>query len=286
MTVQAHKSITFGHSPDADDAFMFYGLASGNVQIPNIEIKHEMRDIQSLNHLASIGKLEVTAISAAHYPAVSHLYRIMSCGSSVGRQYGPVIVSSLPIKESELEGAVIAVPGRHTTSWMLYRLFAPKFGSALFLNFDDVEDAVRQGDADAGILLHEGQILYQERGLHLVLELGQRWFDSTNLPIPLGLDLVSRRLDVDTAQAAVNALAASIRYARQQEDEALDYALEFGRGVKKEDARRFVRMYVNDDTQDLGEEGIEALQTLYSMAKDASILNFVPTIDIIQSDTV
>lgn len=276
-------AITFGHSPDADDAFMFYALAKRFVTIPGREIGHEMKDIQTLNGLASEGEIPVTAISAAHYPAVSDKYRIMSCGASVGRNYGPTVVANKPMKESELEDAVIAVPGRHTTSWMLYRIFAPKFGSAKFVNFDEVGPTVERGEADAGILLHEGQILYEKLGFHLVLDLGKRWFEETGLPIPLGLDLVNRNLGEELAQQATDALKASIVYAREHEDDALDYALEFGRGIDREDGRKFVRMYVNEDTVDMGEDGRKALETLYAKAGEKGILDVVPAVDVVQA---
>ena len=275
--------ITFGHSPDADDAFMFYALAKGVVTIPGYEVGHEMKDIQSLNRLASEGKIPVTAISAAHYPAVADKYRIMSCGASVGRNYGPTVVATRPMKESELEGAVIAVPGRHTTSWMLYQIFAPKFGSAKFVDFDEVGPTVQRGEADAGILLHEGQILYEKLGFKLVLDLGKRWFEETGLPIPLGLDLVSRNLGPELAQQVTDALKASIVHAREKEDDALDYALEFGRGIEREDGRRFVRMYVNEDTVNMGDEGRRALETLYAKAAEKGILSVVPDVDVVQA---
>ncbi len=277
------KYIKFGHSPDADDAFMFYGLASKKVTIQGFEVSHEMHDIETLNLLASRNDIEITAISAAHYPAISDSYRIMSCGASIGRNYGPVVVAAHPMREHDLKGAVIAVPGQYTTSWMLYRLFAPPYADAHFMNFDAVEDAVKSGKVDAGILLHEGQILYEQRSLNLVMDLGKRWGEMTGLPIPLGLDVISRKLDQDTAQACVNGLALSIRYARAHEDEALDYALGFGRGIKKEEARRFIRMYVNEDTEDMGSEGYNALETLYNMAAERGILSDATKIDIIQA---
>jgi 1,4-dihydroxy-6-naphthoate synthase len=279
----SNSVITFGHSPDADDAFMFYALAKGFVTIPGHRVGHEMKDIQSLNRLASKGEIPVTAISAAHYPAVSDKYRIMSCGASVGRNYGPTVVATRPMKESELEGAVIAVPGRHTTSWMLYRIFAPRFGSAKFVDFDAVGPTVQRGEADAGILLHEGQILYEKLGFKLVMDLGKRWFEETGLPIPLGLDLVSRNLGDELAQQATDALKSSIAYARSHEDDALDYALTFGRGIAREDGRRFVRMYVNDDTVDMGHDGRSALETLYSKAGEKGIIDLVPEVDVIQA---
>lgn len=278
------SEIVFGHSPDADDAFMFYALAKEHVRIPGHTVEHYMADIQTLNVLAEKAKLPVTAISAAHYPKIAHSYRIMSCGASVGRNYGPVVVTTTekptPI---DLNGCTIAVPGNFTTSWMLFQIFGPKHFTPLFVDFDEVEETVRSGKADAGILLHEGQILYAERGFNAVLDLGKRWFDETNLPIPLGLDVVRRDLGEDTCQKIADALKASIQFAHQNEDDALDYALTFGRGIEREDGRRFVRMYVNQDTLDMGDEGSMALQTLFQMAAQRNIVDAVPAIDILQA---
>ena len=277
------KTITFGHSPDADDAFMFYALAKGEVTIPGYDIDHHMADIETLNVLAAKGELPVTAISTAQYPHVASRYRIMSCGASVGRNYGPVVVSTNPMTESDLAGKRIGVPGKFTTSWMLYQIFAPPSSEAKFYDFDAVGPAVEAGEVDAGILLHEGQILYEQQGFHGVLDLGKRWFEKTGLPIPLGLDLVNRDLGDELGAAVANALRASIQFARTNEDAALDYALGFGRGIEREDGRRFVRMYVNEDTVDMGVEGRKALETLFRMAAERGIIDQVPELDVIQA---
>ena len=277
------KTIVFGHSPDADDAFMFYALAKGHVKILGHEIGHQLEDIQSLNVRAAKGELDITAISAAVYPKIAQHYRIMSCGASVGRNYGPVVVSKTPVMADQLAGKKIGVPGEHTTSWMLFRIFITQPVTPIYLNFDAVGPAVMDGTVDAGILLHEGQILYQRQGLYGVLDLGKKWFETTKLPIPLGLDCVHRRLGDSLSQAAADALKASVIYARAHEDAALDYALAFGRGIAKEDARRFVRMYVNDDTVDMGAEGRRALETLYRLASERGIISGAPTLDLVQA---
>lgn len=275
--------ITFGHSPDADDAFMFYALAKEFVQIPGYSVGHHMEDIESLNKLAEAGEIPVTAISTAQYPRVAAHYRIMSCGASVGRNYGPVVVSSKPMAEKELLGKRIGVPGKFTTSWLLYRIFAPPCSEAKFYNFDEVGPAVERGEVDAGILLHEGQILYEQQGFSGVLDLGKRWFEKTGLPIPLGLDVVNRNLGDDLSHSIADALKASIEYARSHEDDALDYALAFGRGIDREDGRRFVRMYVNEDTVDMGDEGVSALETLFDMAARRGIIDEPPELDLVQA---
>ena len=276
--------ILFGHSPDADDAFMFSGLAKEVVEIEGYTVGHKMADIQTLNELSESGELPVTAISAAHYPKIARRYQIMSCGASVGRNYGPVVVSRGAVEsEADLAGKTVAVPGEFTTSWMLFQLFGPEEFRPLFTDFDAVEAAVIGGDADAGILLHEGQILYEARGFQAVLDLGRRWFDETGLPIPLGLDVVRRGLPDELRQSIADALKASIEFAHANEDVALDYALTYGRGIGREDGRRFVRMYVNEDTVDMGEQGIAALRTLFSMATQRGILSEVPPLDVLQA---
>ncbi len=276
--------IVFGHSPDADDAFMFYALAKEHVRIPGYKVGHHMADIQALNVLAESGELPVTAISAAHYPNVADIYQIMSCGASVGRNYGPVVVKPTGrLVPEDLSGCTVAVPGEFTTSWMLFQIFGPDDFNPVFLGFDEIEDSVRSGTADVGILLHEGQILYEARGFDALMDLGKQWFDSTGLPIPLGLDIVRRDLGTDACQAITNGLKASIVFAHEHEDDALDYALGFGRGISNNDGRRFVRMYVNEDTVDMGSEGQTALDTLFNMSAKRGIIDHAPTIDILQA---
>ena len=187
------------------------------------------------------------------------------------------------MQEKDLLGKVIGVPGEFTTSWLLYRIFAPPYAEAKFYNFDEVGPAVKRGEVDAGILLHEGQILYKEQGFHGVLDLGKRWYEKTQLPIPLGLDLVNRNLGEEVSQKVADALKASIVFAHNHEDDALDYALGFGRGIDREDGRKFVRMYVNQDTVDLGDEGVEALDTLFGLAAARGIIDDVPELDFVQA---
>jgi len=283
MTGESAPVVLFGHSPDADDAFMFYALAKGLVSIPDRTVDHVMEDIESLNRRASSGELDVTAISAAHYPEVAHHYRIMSCGASVGRNYGPMVVAREHMSLADLSGKHVGVPGEFTTSYMLFRIFVDIDFKPVFMHFDDIGPAVGDGLIDAGIFLHEGQILYERQGFAAVLDLGARWFQETGLPIPLGLDIVHRRLGPDVGQAVADGLRASVAYAREHEDEALDYALAFGRGIEREDARRFVRMYVNDDTADMGAEGRRALETLFRMAADRGLIREEPSLDILQA---
>ncbi len=271
-----------GHSPDADDAFMFYPLAKGIVTVEGYRIEHVLEEIQALNRRAMTGELEVTAISAAVYPQVSEFYRIMPCGASVGRRYGPALVSKTPLDPDRLAGKRIALPGEHTTAYMLLRVFMDDPFEPVFLNFDAVTEAVQTGAVDAGVLIHEGQILSEELGLHKVLDLGRWWFDSVGLPIPLGLDMVHRRLGDDLCQRVARALRDAIVYTRAHEDDALDYALQYGRGIDRETGRRFVRMYVNDDTVDFGDEGRRALETLYRLAAEKGVIPAAPPLDVVE----
>ena len=280
--MKSNRPISIGHSPDADDAFMFYALASKAVTIPGYEIEHVMEDIESLNVRSETGDLDVTAVSAAHYPKIADKYRVMSCGASIGRNYGPTLVTTSPMSPANLVGKRIGVPGEFTTSWLLFQIFFQGAIEPVFLDFDAVTDAIVKGDVDAGILLHEGQILYEQQGLHLLMDLGKEWFSETGLPIPLGLDLIHRRLG-DKGQMVANALKASIVYALEQEDDALDYALGFGRGIDREDGRTFVRMYVNEDTVDMGADGVKALETMYRMAEERGLIAKAPKLDLIQA---
>ena len=276
------RSISFGHSPDADDAFMFYGLASGKVRVDGHEIDHVMEDIESLNRRAHQGELDVTAISTAAYPGVAHLYRIMSCGASVGRRYGPIVLAKEPLSPGDLAGRRVAIPGPNTTAYLLARLYIAGDFTAVMMDFEHVMDAVAAGEVDAGVVIHEGQLTWASSGLHHVLDLGAAWMEDTSLPIPLGLDVVRRGLGEAAMVSVARALKDSIVYARSHEDEAIDYAMGFGRGVDRETCRRFVRMYVNEDTVDMGDDGSRALRALFDRAVARGALSRQPELDILQ----
>jgi len=276
-------AISIGHSPDADDAFMFYGFAKGRVEIPGYSIRHVLNDIQTLNDMSLAGDLDITAISAAHYPRIADKYRIMSCGVSMGRKYGPIVVARRPMATDELNDKVVGCPGKQTTSWLLYRILIGKFKSVKFEHFDALDGALARGEVDAAIMLHEKQVTFADDGLHLVADLGREWFERTALPIPLGLDVVKRSLGTRLTQILTDAFYASIKYALDNEDAALDYAMTYGRGLKREQARKFIKMYVNRDTLDMGEQGRAALGKLFAMSRDAGILNEAPPLDIIQA---
>ena len=271
--------LRIGHSPDADDAFMYYAIAHGKVAIGNYQVQHVLEDIESLNRRAMRGELEVTAISAAAYPQVADGYRIMRVGSSIGRHYGPTVVTRVGREEMDLAGARIAIPGEYTTAYLLLRLYLEGF-EAVPIAFDEIPAAVQAGDVDAGLLIHEGQITYGELGLSKALDLGEVCGRDTGLPIPLGLDMVRRDLGEELSSLIAQGLKSSILYAFEHEDEALDYAIGFSRGIERETCRRFVRMYVNQDTLDMGEEGQRALETLFAKAREKGIIGQVPPIDL------
>ncbi len=276
--------LLIGHSPDADDAFMFYALAGGQIRIGDYEIDHVMEDIESLNRRARTGELPVTAISAAVYPEVADKYRIMSCGSSIGRNYGPLVLAKNPIPDGVkgLGGLRVAIPGTFTTAYMLLRLYAGTGFEPVSIDFDRIMDAIAAGEVDAGVIIHEGQITWRDSGLHKVLDLGEAWMEDTGLPIPLGLDVINRSLGDDNMKIIASGLKDSIVHARENEDDAIDYAMQFGRGIDRETCVRFVRMYVNEDTVDMGDEGRRALETLYNRAAAMGLIKEAPPLDIIQ----
>ena len=279
MSVAPDKVFRIGHSPDPDDAFMFYALAQGVVKVPGWKIEHVMEDIQSLNVRAFRGELEMTAISAHAYPKVADRYGILHCGASMGRNYGPIVVSKSFIHPADglksLKGKRIAVPGAWTTAFLLLNLALGDY-IPVQAEFDAIMGMVERGEVDAGLIIHEGQITYREGGFFKVLDLGHWWAEVTPLPLPLGLDVVRRDLGADLIRTFSKAMRDSIDFAIANEDKAVPYALEFGRGISLETGTRFVRMYVNKDTQDLHGEGVAALKLLYEMAVNRGLLAKVP----------
>lgn len=274
--------LRFGHSPDPDDAFMFFGLARGAVRIRDFRVEHVLHDIQTLNEMAMSGAIEITAISAHAYPSVCDRYWILRCGASMGIGYGPILVALAdgPRSLEELAGVRIAVPGLLTTAYLVARLYLPRF-EAVVHRFDDIPRAVADGEVDAGLVIHEGQITYGDQGLEKLGDLGATWKDDTGLPLPLGLDVVRKDLGRELAGEVSRGLADSIRYAFEHEDEAVAYALDYGRGLDTERARTFVKMYVNEYTRDMGEEGRRALETLFARAAAAGFTEPVPSIELV-----
>ena len=273
--------LQIGHSPDPDDAFMFCALSHGAVKIRDFEIDHVLEDIQSLNERAMNGDLEVTAISAHAFVSVADKYWIMATGASMGEGYGPVVISKEALTIDELEGKRVAIPGEITTAALLSRIFLPKF-DAVVRPFDAIFDAVDKGDADAGVIIHEGQLTYAGKGYHKILDFGERWEKETGLPLPLGLDVVRRDLGRELAEEINRAMRASIDWAYENEEEALTYSLQFGRGLERELGRRFVKMYVSDITKDMGDAGEKALRELFARAEAAGIVDKAPEFELIR----
>ena len=253
--------VRLGHSPDPDDAFMFWGLAKGEVDPRGFEFEHVLQDIQTLNEWALEGRLEVTAISLHAYPHVQDRYVLLPHGASMGSGYGPIVVAREELDEDDLRRVEIAVPGRMTTAFLTLQL---RLGEYRWreVPFDRIMDEVLSGKADAGLLIHEGQLTYAAAGLHKVVDLGEWWLEDTGLPLPLGANVARRDLGADTLRELSDVLAESIRAGLDNRERALEYALQFGRGLDDELADRFVGMYVNELTQDYGDEGRSAVEEL------------------------
>jgi 1,4-dihydroxy-6-naphthoate synthase len=250
--------IRLGHSPDPDDAFMFWALADNQIDSRGFEFEHVLRDIQTLNEWALEGQLEVTALSLHAYPFVQDRYVLLPHGASMGAGYGPIVVAQEPVSLTEVE---IAVPGRMTTAFLALRIAIGDFRYRE-VPFDRILDEVREGRADAGLLIHEGQLTYGAAGLQKVLDLGEWWLKETRLPLPLGVNVARRDLGGDALERLSLVLGDSIEAGLQNRDEAMTYALQFGRGLDRGLADRFVGMYVNELTRDYGEEGRAAVREL------------------------
>ena len=258
--------VRLGHSPDPDDAFMFWALAAGRVDPRGFEFEHVLADIQTLNEWALEGRLETTAICVHAYPFVQDRYVLLPHGASMGSGYGPIVVAKRPLSTADLGEVEIAVPGRMTTAFLVLRLAIGDFRFRE-VPFDEIIDEVTAGRADAGLLIHEGQLTYEAEGLSKVLDLGEWWLLETGLPLPLGANVARRDLGEEGLQELSSVLAESIRVGLENRSEAMRYALQFGRGLDEDLADRFVGMYVNDLTRDYGREGRQAVEELLGRAE-------------------
>ncbi len=270
--------IRIGHSPDPDDAFMFHALNAGKVRIPGFDVQHVLEDIESLNRRARTAELEVTAVSAATYTLIHDRYRLMDPGASMGKGYGPILVAREPMDPARIAEHVVAIPGSHTTAALLLRLYCGD-PPIIEVAFDKIPKAVIEGQAHLGLLIHEGQITHASMGLVKVLDLGQAWEKETTLPLPLGVNVMRRDLGEDLHRKISQGLRDSIEYGYAHLDEALEYAMQYGRGIDKETCRRFVLMYVNEYTRRLGDDGRNALLRLYQMAHARGLISEIPPID-------
>ncbi|MCG3203369.1 MAG: 1,4-dihydroxy-6-naphtoate synthase [Elusimicrobia bacterium] len=273
------KLLRIGHTPDPDDAYMFYGFASGKVTIPGYAIENVLEDIESLNKKAMKSEIEVTAISTAVYPLLQNNYWIMPTGASVGRRYGPIVVRRVGNPNPKTKK--IGIPGKNTTAYLLLRLYCSAY-QPVEMRFDQIPQAIIRGEVDYGLLIHEAQLTYESLGLEKITDLGVEWFNDTHLPIPLGLDVVRKDLGHDQALLIWKGLKESIEAANQDKDNAVQFALKYGRGLQKGLGEKFVGMYVNADTLELGAEGENALNLLFDRAYRAGIYSKPTIVDILR----
>lgn len=275
------RAVRFGHSPDADDAYMFYGFHTGAATIAGCTVEHVLQDIQSLNVRAiEQGDLEITAVSAHAYASIADRYAVMACGASFGWGYGPVVVARRPMRPDQLAGRRVAIPGRLTTAALLLRTECPAV-ETVDVMFDRIPQAVLDGEVDAGVIIHESQLTYRDEGLQKVLDFGELWKQRDNLPVPLGLDVVRRDLGPELMKACSDGFRRSIEVAFEHEDEAIRYALQFGRGLDVPQGKTFVHMYVNDLTLDMGDRGRRGLELLYSRAVAAGAIAKAPDFSVV-----
>ena len=275
------QEISIAHSPDSDDAFMFYGLATNKVRVPGFKFTHTLTDIETLNHKAiDEAFYDVTAISFHAYPYLQDNYTIMACGGSMGDGYGPMIVAPRKLTLDEVKKTKIAVPGTLTSAYLTLKLFAPEI-ETVTLPFDEIIPAVVAGEYDAGLIIHEGQLTYANDGLVKLLDLGQWWREQTGLPLPLGGNAIRRSLGTETILATTNALRDSIQHALDNREEALAYAMQFARDLDPTLANRFVGMYVNERTLDYGADGRIAIQKILDMGFERGIIPHRSKVDFV-----
>jgi 1,4-dihydroxy-6-naphthoate synthase len=265
------RTITVAHSPDSDDAFMFYGLATNKLETEGLKFEHTLKDIQSLNEDAKKGVFDVTAISFHAYAYIADKYALLPHGASIGEKYGPILVANEQRKPEEIGQMKIAIPGELTSAFLALRIYNSDFKYTV-VPFDQIIDAVHKGDVDAGLLIHEGQLFYKQMGLAKVLDLGEWWFEKTGLPLPMGGNVIKRDLGEDLMRQVSKHLHRSIVYSMENRDDALAYAMQFARDMAPELADRFVAMWVNDLTLDYGERGREAVRRLMKEGFAAGVI--------------
>jgi 1,4-dihydroxy-6-naphthoate synthase len=265
------RELVSAHSPDSDDAFMFYGLATRKVRSPLVNFRHVLEDIESLNRKAMEGLYELTAISYHAYPYVADKYVMMAYGSSVGDGYGPLLVGARPMEPDEIKGKRIAVPGKMTTAYLALKLFQPDF-EPVVTPFDKILELVKERGVDAGLIIHEGQLTYEREGFHRILDLGRWWKGAHGLPLPLGGNALLRALPCDIRNECCRLMRESIQYAMENHDEALAYALQFARHMDSRLADKFVGMYVNHYTLDAGDAVPAAVQKMLDLGHEAGLI--------------
>jgi 5,8-dihydroxy-2-naphthoate synthase len=274
------REIKVAHSPDSDDAFMFYGMATNKIRVPGVKFTHTLCDIETLNRKAMEGFYDITAVSFHAYPYIQDKYAVMPMGGSVGEGYGPMIVASRSIAVNEIRKIKIAVPGTMTTAYLALKLFAPDSITEV-VPFDQIIPDVLEGKYEAGLIIHEGQLTFGKAGLHRILDMGKWWRDLTGMPLPLGGNAIKRDLGPELTVACCNALRDSIRYALDNREEALQYAMQFARDLDVQQADKFVGMYVNERTLDYGKDGREAIVKLLDMGFERGIIPTKPNVEFV-----
>ncbi len=277
----AVREISIAHSPDSDDAFMFYGLATNKVRVPGYRFSHTLCDIETLNRRAQYEAFfDVTAISFHAYPYLQENYTLMGCGGSVGEGYGPMVVSIRPLTPGDLGKIRVAVPGTLTTAYLALKVFNPDIETVV-VPFDQIIPAILAGKYDAGLIIHEGQLTYSSSGLYKVIDLGVWWRETTGLVLPLGGNAIRRSLGAESHKIISKALRDSIQHALDHRDQALEYAMQFARDLYTSLANRFVSMYVNDRTLDYGADGREAIRKLLDLGYERGIIPIAPKVDFV-----
>ncbi len=274
------RTITVAHSPDSDDAFMFYGLATNKIETNGLKFEHTLKDIQTLNEAARNGVYDVTAISFHAYAYVADKYALLPHGASIGDKYGPIVVSNEKLTPDQIGKMTIAVPGELTSAYLALKIYNSDF-EHIVVPFDEIINVVQSGDVHAGLLIHEGQLFYHELGLHKILDLGEWWYEKTGLPLPMGGNVIRRDLGSDLMQQVSKHLHQSIVYSMENREDALAYAMQFARDMKPEVADRFVAMWVNDLTLDYGVRGREAVRRLLEEGYNAGIIPHRVNVDFV-----
>jgi len=274
------REISVAHSPDSDDAFMFYGLATNKVRVPGLKFTHTLSDIETLNRKAREGFYDLTAVSFHAYPYVQDQYALLPTGGSVGEGYGPMLVANKEYTLEQIKTKKIAVPGTLTTAYLVLKLFAPEIQTEV-VPFDQIIPQILEGRYEAGLIIHEGQLTYAKSGLSRIVDFGKWWLELTGLPLPLGGNAIKRELGADLMHEVSVALRDSIQYALDHRDEALEYAMQFARDLDRQLAGRFVSMYVNERTLDYGIEGRQAIVRLLEMGYEQGIIPHRPRVEFI-----
>jgi len=281
VAAPALLDISVAHSPDSDDAFMFYGLATNKIRVPGYRFTHTLCDIETLNRRAREEAFyDVTAISFHAYPYLQNNYTLMGCGGSVGEGYGPMVVSAKPLAPGELGSMKIAVPGTLTTAYLALKIFNPAL-QTVTVPFDQIIPEILSGNFDAGLIIHEGQLTYKSSGLYKVLDLGAWWRETTGLVLPLGGNAIRRSLGPESHRIVTKALRDSIQHALDNREAALEYAMQFARDLDARLANRFVSMYVNDRTLDYGEDGRQAIRKLLDLGFERGIITVAPRVEFV-----